>query len=130
MTRYFLISSTNTAPSKLVFPALRVPAISMDLEPSIRKLRIPADKGFIILFFMNKGKVQGLSRCLLKANASPLGFNGADTTATLAFAPGMLSSVSRIGFASSNGLPEISLSLDAHESASGVVGIMFVLQSA
>src|SRR3989344_3773752 len=130
MTRYFLINSTSTAPSRLVFPALLVPAINNDLAPSIKKLIMPAANGFIILFCINKGSVHGLSRCLLKANANPVGFNGADTTATLAFAPGMLNSVSRIGFASSNGLPEISLSLDAHESASGVVGIMFVLQSA
>src|SRR3989344_4805384 len=130
ITRYFLINSTNTAPNKLVFPALLVPANKSDLEPSIKKLRIPAANGLIILFCINKGNVHGLSRCLLKANAKPLGFKGGDITAILAFAPGMVSSVSRIGLASSKGLPDINLNLEAHDSASGVVATIFVLQSA
>ena len=47
----------------------------------------------------------------------------------LAFAFGMLSSVSKIGFASSNGLPDISLSLEAQDSASLIVGTILVVQS-
>ena len=124
------MSSTKIALSKLVFPALLVPAISIDLEPSTMKLMIPAATEFIILVLMNNGRVHGLSLCLLKANASPLGFNGGEITAILAFAPGIISSVSRIGLASSNGLPLMSLNFDAQDSASGLVGTILVLQSA
>jgi hypothetical protein len=75
---------------------------------------------------MNNGNVQGLSRCLLSANAIPLGFSGDVIAATLARDRGSINSVSSIGFASSSGLPLMSLSFDAHDSASGTVGYMFV----
>ena len=49
--------------------------------------------------------------------------------ATLVEAPGSISSVSRIGLASSKGLPEIILNFEAQLSASAGVGMMFVTQS-
>src|SRR3989338_3150396 len=129
ITLYRLISSISKDPNNDVFPALLVPATSIVLLPSIIKLRRPAAKGLIILLYINNGSVHGLSLCLLKAKDIPNGFNGCPTAATLAFAPFMLSSVSRIGLASSSGLPDISLNFVAHESASELVGIIFVLQS-
>ena len=110
-------------------PELRVPATSIVRAPSTRKLMMPAPSGVIILFWMNKGSVHGLSRCLRSAYASPEGFKGAVIAATRARAFGNTSSVSRIGFASSNGRPDKSLNFDAHESPSPGVGIMFVKQS-
>src|SRR3989338_6063493 len=77
---------------------------------------------------MNNGSVQGLSLCLLNAYASPVGFSGAVIAPTLALALGISISVSKIGFASSRGLPEISLNFVAHDSASVDVGRIFVLQ--
>jgi hypothetical protein len=64
---YLLIISTMTEPSTDVFPADLVPATSIVLEPSIRKLRSPAERGVIILCFMKRGKVHGLSLCRRKA---------------------------------------------------------------
>src|SRR3989344_471133 len=125
MTLYFLIISVITAPRIDVFPALLVPAISIVLDPSTRKLITPAPSGEIILFFISSAKVHGLSLCRLNAYANPVGFIGGEITATLDIAPGTASSVSRIGFASSNGLPDINLSFDAHDSPSVTVGTIF-----
>src|SRR3989338_6839848 len=118
MMRYFLIISVIIAPKKEVFPADLVPATRSVLEPSTRKLIIPAASGVIILFCMNRGSVHGLSLWRLNAYAIPVGFKGGATTATLAFAFGNTSSVSSIGLASSSGLAEMSLSFDAHDSPS------------
>ena len=129
MTRYFRISSTSTAPRREVFPALLVPATSMVRAPSTMKEIMPAEREVSMRFLMNSGRVHGLSRCRRSANARPVGLRGEEMTATLAFAPGMSSSVSRMGLASSSGLPDIRRSFDAQESASVRVGMMLVLQS-
>src|SRR3989338_3052935 len=65
-TLYFLIISKSKEDKKEVFPELLVPAIKCARAPSIVKLRRPAPKGEIIPFFMNKGKVQGVSLCRRK----------------------------------------------------------------
>ncbi len=119
----------RTEPSKDVLPELLVPATNNVLFPSIKKLINPAARAFNIPVLMNSGNVHGLSRCLLNAYANPDGFSGGAITPTRALAPGNSISVSRIGFASSSGLPEINLNLDAQLSASAGVGIIFVLQS-
>ena len=69
-----------------------------------------------------KGKVQGKSRCLLNEKAKPVGLRGEVTAETLEVKPVTLNSVSKIGFASSNGLPEIYLNFVAQESTSAGVG--------
>src|SRR3990172_5678249 len=107
--------STVIAPSREVFPAERVPATRKVREPSMRKLRMPAAWALSMPWLMKSGSVQGLSLCLLKAKARPCGFRGSATAATLALAPGSRSSVSRMGLASSRGLPETSRSLVAQE---------------
>ena len=124
-----LIISINMLERKLDFPELLVPAIIMDLVPSTRKLINPAARGVIVLYFMNNGRVHGLSLCLLKENARPFGFNGFVIVDVLTDAPGSSSSVSRMTFASSSGLPDIILSFDAQDSHSLGVGMIFVLQS-
>ena len=50
--------------------------------------------------------------------AKPVGFNSLVITATLARAPGIESSVSRTGLASSNGRAEINLNLETQLSTS------------
>src|SRR3989338_7793447 len=129
MIRYRLIISTIIDPRRLVFPEDLVPAISIVLEPSTMKLIMPAPKGLIFLPLINKGRVHGFSLCLRNAKARPVGFRGFVTTATLEKAPGIFSSVSRIGFASSKGRQDISLSLVAHDSVSSEVGMILVSQS-
>ena len=101
--------------------------ISLTLDG--KKLIIPAPNGDIILFCTNNGSVHGLSLCLLRAYANPLGFRGVLITATLERAPGIINSVSKIGFASSNGLPEISLNLAAQELTSSWLGRILVTHS-
>src|SRR3989344_3663189 len=124
MVRILLLRmmSTITLPRSDVFPLLRVPAISNVLLPSIKKFITPAASGLIIFVFINNGKVQGLSRWRRKEYASPVGLSGAVMAATLALACGKISSVSKIGFASSSGRPEIILNFDAQLSPSGALG--------
>src|SRR3989338_8571161 len=124
--RYFLIISTIKPLKSELFPELLVPAISIVLVPSIRKLSSPAAVGLIIFALINNGSVHGLSLCLLKEYANPVGFNGFVITATLVDADGSSNSVSNIGFASSNGLPEINLNFEAQPSDSFFVGTMLV----
>src|SRR3989344_7023083 len=116
-------------PKKDVLPELLVPAISKLLEPSIRNHISPAEKGSIILVLTNKGKVHGLSLCLLKAKAKPSGDNDLVIAATLALPPGTINSVSRTGLASSNGLPDCRRNRVAHDSASSKLGTIFVSHS-
>src|SRR3989338_8074931 len=105
-------------PNKLVFPELLVPATNKVLLPSTKKLNKPAAKELIILFLMNKGSVHGSSLCLLKAYANPLGDKGSFIAATLDLIPPTTNSVSKIGFASSKGLPDCNLNFAAQDSAS------------
>ena len=78
---------------------------------------------------MNNGSVQGLSLCLLNAYARPFGFHGLEIAATLALALGITKSVSQIGLASSNGLPDANLNFVAQDSPSSSLGIIFVTHS-
>src|SRR3989344_9496092 len=118
----FLIISTKTEPNKDVFPEDLVPAISKVLAPSIKNDNNPAAKSVIIPVLINNGKVHGLSLCLLIANAVPVAFKGLVIIATLALAPGIDNCVSKTGIASSNGLAEINLNLDAQDSISSADG--------
>ena len=81
---------------KDVFPEPLVPQIKNVLVPSTIKLIRPAAKEFIMRFLINKGRVQGLSLCLLNEYARPLGDKGSVNTEILADATGRSSSVSRI----------------------------------
>ncbi len=121
--------SSMSAPRTLVFPDPLPPATSMLTLPSIMKESRPAASGSIILALTNRGRVHGLSLCLLIANPKPCGDKPFVMTANLAFPPGTPMSVSRTGFASSSGLPECILRRVAQDSASSLVGIRFVLHS-
>src|SRR3989338_4784364 len=129
ITLYFLIISTSNDPKKDVFPELLVPQTRSVRVPSIKKLIKPAASAVSIFCLINKGRVHGFSLCLLNENASPVGSNGFVITETLVDAQGSSNSVSRIGSASSNGLPEIIRSFVAQLSASALVGIIFVVHS-
>ncbi len=124
MIRDLLFNSTRKLPSKEDFPLDLVPATKMVALLSIKKLNNPAAIEFIYLILgcTYNGKVQGKSLCLLKEKAIPEGFNGALMAATLAVNLSVVSSVSRIGFASSKGLPESNLNLVAQLSTSEGVG--------
>ncbi len=125
---FFMISSIIELSSD-VLPLPLPPAISIALPPSTRKLLSPANSGSRYLPRMKSGKVHGFSLWRLNAYARPSGDSDFDIAATLALPPGVLISVSRTGLASSSGLPENSLNLVAHASASSLVGIRFVSHS-
>src|SRR3989344_2614745 len=98
-------------------------------EPSMMNHINPAENESSILVLMNKGKVHGLSLCLLKAKAKPSGDNDLVIAATLALPPGTINSVSKTGLASSNGLPDCRRNRVAHDSASSKLGTMLVSHS-
>ena len=53
------------ADSNEVFPLPLVPAIRKALFPSIKNQRSPAANGVKVLYLIRRGKVHGLSLCLL-----------------------------------------------------------------
>src|SRR3989344_5920134 len=116
--------SVRKEPNKEVFPELLVPATKMVALFSIKKLNNPAPIASTNLIFgcIYSGKVQGKSRCRRNEKAKPVGLNGAVRAETLEVKPSTFNSVSKIGLASSSGLPEIRRNLVAQLSTSRIVG--------
>src|SRR3989344_5436296 len=122
----FGIICTMQLPKKEDLPLLLVPAMSIVLEPSMRNHISAAANGLSILLFMNNGSVHGLSLCRLMAKPSPSGDSVLVMAAILALPPGADISVSSTGFASSSGRPLVRRNLVAQDSASSLLGMMFV----